>query len=142
MVQNLAAVLLMGAIGGYLTPTVNRIKSERFSVNWGITILSPVAGAVMGAVGLLLVQNTVGRLGDVPDEDLSKLWDSTVSGSTTGALALAVALAFGFSAKLTSSYLVKLGKSFEEERKEKNADVVTVQDNPDGGASEADAETP
>lgn len=72
---------------------------QEYGTSWGVLMLSPVAGALAAAGGLLLVRfladPDVGVLGEL----FRAAWDAPSS-----PVALALALLFGFSGRLFSSY--------------------------------------
>ncbi|WP_143517535.1 hypothetical protein [Pseudonocardia sp. MH-G8] len=94
--------LLLGALGGFLSPVVTTLTHERESTahesSWGIMVLTPVGGALTAVGGLLLVRLLadvdIGILGPV---FLANSWENAQS-----PVALALALLFGFSGRLFS----------------------------------------
>jgi hypothetical protein len=95
---NHETTMLVGAVGGFLSPTVESLTSrDARSSSWGIMILSPVGGALTAIGGLLLVgllsADGVGLLGEV----FTNSW-----GNPNSVVALALALLFGFSGQLFS----------------------------------------
>ncbi|WP_091297758.1 hypothetical protein [Amycolatopsis xylanica] len=93
--------LLLGAIGGFLAPLV-KINNGQRAASWGVMVLSPVGGALTAIGGLLLVRllsdDKVNVLGPV-------LRDNSWEHPTT-ALALSLALLFGFSGRLFSKLAI------------------------------------
>ncbi|GLF94011.1 hypothetical protein [Streptomyces yaizuensis] len=89
--------MLMGALGGFLSPVIGVLRSQRPS-SWGVLVLAPVGGALAASGGLLLVRMLsdpeLNLLGEV---FLANSWDAP-----TRPLALAIALLFGFSGTLFS----------------------------------------
>ncbi|CAM5413106.1 hypothetical protein [Streptomyces aurantiogriseus] len=47
--------ILLGALGGFLSPVVGVMRSQRPS-SWGVLVLAPVGGALAAVGGLLLVR--------------------------------------------------------------------------------------
>jgi hypothetical protein len=90
--------MLVGAIGGFLAPAVSALTSTSRTSTWGVLVLSPVGGALTGLMGLLLVyflsSDQIGILGKVFN---SNSWDNPET-----AIALTLALLFGFSGRLFS----------------------------------------
>lgn len=89
--------MLLGALGGFLSPMLGVMRSQRPS-SWGVLVLAPVGGALAAVGGLLLVRmladpelNLLGRV------FLENSWDAPAR-----PLSLAVALLFGFSGTLFS----------------------------------------
>jgi hypothetical protein len=89
--------LLMGALGGFLSPVVAALTTHKAS-SWGIMVLSPVGGALTAVGGLLIVRllsdPKINILGSV---FLQNSWDAPGN-----SLALGLALLFGFSGQLFS----------------------------------------
>ncbi|MQS37845.1 hypothetical protein [Streptomyces katsurahamanus] len=89
--------MLMGALGGFLSPLIGVMRSQR-PASWGVMVLAPVGGALAAAGGLLLVRMLadpeLNLLGEV---FLVNSWDAPER-----PIALALALLFGFSGTLFS----------------------------------------
>ncbi|MEN8655055.1 hypothetical protein ABCR94_31840 [Streptomyces sp. 21So2-11] len=47
--------MLVGALGGFLSPVIGVMRSQRPS-SWGVLVLAPVGGALAAVGGLLLVR--------------------------------------------------------------------------------------
>jgi len=89
--------MLLGALGGFLSPVVGVLRSQRAS-SWGVLVLAPVGGALAAVGGLLLVRM-------LADPDLNLLGQVFLANSWDAPdrpLALAMALLFGFSGTLFS----------------------------------------
>lgn len=93
--------LLMGALGGFLSPVVTTLTTHKAS-SGSIMVLSPVGGALTAVGGLLIVRllsdPKVNILGSV---FLENSWDTPRS-----SLALGLALLFGFSGRLFSQVAI------------------------------------
>ncbi|MGW4890774.1 hypothetical protein ACWEQL_00675 [Kitasatospora sp. NPDC004240] len=89
--------LLLGGLGGFLSPIVGVLRAQRPS-SWGVLVLAPVGGALAAPGGLLLVRMLadpeLNLLGQV---FLHNSWDAP-----DRPIALAIALLFGFSGTLFS----------------------------------------
>ncbi|WP_158854602.1 hypothetical protein [Saccharothrix deserti] len=90
-------LLLLGALGGFLAPLV-RINTGQQASSWGVMVLSPVGGALTSVGGLLLVR----LLSDRSINLLGEVFRDNSWGNPTSALAMALALLFGFSGRLFS----------------------------------------
>ncbi|SOD86720.1 hypothetical protein [Streptomyces sp. Ag109_G2-15] len=91
------ATMLLGALGGFLSPVIGVLRSQRPS-SWGVLVLAPVGGALAAVGGLLLVRM-------LADPDLNLLGQVFLENSWAAParpLALAMALLFGFSGTLFS----------------------------------------
>ncbi|MFE6825770.1 hypothetical protein [Streptomyces sp. NPDC057690] len=89
--------MLLGALGGFLSPVIGAMRSQRSS-SWGVLVLAPVGGALAAIGGLLLVRM-------LADPDLNLLGQVFYENSWTAPtrpIALATALLFGFSGTLFS----------------------------------------
>lgn len=89
--------MLLGALGGFLSPVAGVLRSQRTS-SWGVLVLAPVGGALAAVGGLLLVRM-------LADPDLNLLGQVFLENSwaaPTRPMALAIALLFGFSGSLFS----------------------------------------
>lgn len=89
--------MLLGALGGFLSPVIGVMRSQRPS-SWGVLVLAPVGGALAAVGGLLLVRM-------LADPDLNLLGQVFLENSWSAPerpIALAVALLFGFSGQLFS----------------------------------------
>lgn len=95
--QSQLPVLLVGAVGGFLSPMVASLLRQRTS-SWGVIVLSPVGGALTAFGGLLLLRFLASPSIGVFDELLSGA-DLDRPGSTT---TLALALLLGFSGRVFS----------------------------------------
>jgi hypothetical protein len=93
--------LLMGALGGFLSPVVTTLTTHKPS-SGSIMVLSPVGGALTAVGGLLIVRllsdPKVNILGSV---FLENSWDTP-----RNSLALGLALLFGFSGRLFSQVAI------------------------------------
>ncbi|MFD1545766.1 hypothetical protein [Nonomuraea guangzhouensis] len=89
--------LLLGAIGGFLSPVVGAMRAQKQS-SWGVMVLSPVGGALAAAGGLLLTR----MLSDQQINILGQVFRENSWGAPDKPLALALALLFGFSGTLFS----------------------------------------
>lgn len=90
--------MLLGALGGFLSPVVGVMRSQRPPSSWGVLVLAPVGGALAAVGGLLLVRM-------LADPDLNLLGQVFLENSWTAParpIALAIALLFGFSGQLFS----------------------------------------
>jgi hypothetical protein len=95
--------LLLGSVGGFLAPLTlvwqkNDKAETEYATSWGVLLLSPVAGALAAYGGLLL-------LSFLSDENISVLGEVFRDNSWSnpnGAVALTLALLFGFSGRLFS----------------------------------------
>ncbi|MFQ6325712.1 hypothetical protein ACLMAL_06180 [Nocardia sp. CWNU-33] len=94
--------MLMGALGGFLAPTVSSLTNRNTPSSWGVRVLSPVGGALTAVGGLLLVDllsdSRVNLLGSI----FRDVWEKP-----TTPIALALALLFGFSGRLFSSMAIR-----------------------------------
>ncbi|MFJ8104700.1 hypothetical protein [Streptomyces sp. NPDC096132] len=89
--------MLLGALGGFLSPVVGVMRSQRPS-SWGVLVLAPVGGALAAVGGLLLVR----MLADPDLNLLGQVFLENSWGAPERPIALAVALLFGFSGQLFS----------------------------------------
>ncbi len=89
--------LLLGAIGGFLAPMV-RLSTGQKASSWGVMVLSPVGGALTAVGGLLLVR----LLSDENINVLGEVFRDNSWEAPSAALAMALALLFGFSGRLFS----------------------------------------
>ncbi|GJF33086.1 hypothetical protein KNE206_57860 [Kitasatospora sp. NE20-6] len=84
--------LLVGALGGFLSPLVGAVRSQRPSPR-GVPVLAPVGGALAAVGGLLLVRTLADpRLGLLGEVFLENSW-----GAPARPIALAIALLSGLS---------------------------------------------
>jgi hypothetical protein len=97
------AVLLTGALGGFLAPAVGALVGRGFK-SLGVVVLSPVGGAMAAVGGLLVLQLVSGSGTGVLGPALSDPWSPPGTAPTPAALALA--LLFGFSGRLFSQVAI------------------------------------
>ncbi|WP_157108420.1 hypothetical protein [Aldersonia kunmingensis] len=97
--------MLVGAVGGFLAPTVTSLTSEGVRSAWGVLILGPVGGALTAVGGVLLVNflAEIGVLGKIFADSWIDPW-SVVS--------LSVALLVGFSGHLFSQLAISAVAEF------------------------------
>ncbi|MCM2424910.1 hypothetical protein [Streptomyces sp. RKAG337] len=89
--------MLFGALGGFLSPVIGVLRSQRHS-SWGVLVLAPVGGALAATGGLLLVRMLADpRLSVLGTVFLDSSWNSPDQ-----PVAMATALLFGFSGTLFS----------------------------------------
>ncbi|WP_327300240.1 hypothetical protein [Streptomyces goshikiensis] len=93
----IAAVLLLGGLGGFLSPLIGVMRSQR-RTSWGVLVLAPVGGALAAPGGLLLVR----MLADPELNLLGQVFLHNSWGAPAQPISLAVALLFGFSGTLFS----------------------------------------
>ncbi|MGW4567317.1 hypothetical protein ACWEN3_34670 [Streptomyces sp. NPDC004561] len=89
--------MLLGALGGFLSPVIGVLRSQRAS-SWGVLVLAPVGGALAAVGGLLLVR----MLADPELNLLGQVFLENSWNAPTRPMALAMALLFGFSGTLFS----------------------------------------
>ncbi|WP_143659277.1 hypothetical protein [Streptomyces sp. SA15] len=89
--------MLLGALGGFLSPAIGVMRSQRPS-SWGVLVLAPVGGALAAVGGLLLVR----MLADPELNLLGQVFLENSWGAPERPIALAMALLFGFSGTLFS----------------------------------------
>ncbi|ARF71254.1 hypothetical protein B7C62_02525 [Kitasatospora albolonga] len=89
--------MLLGALGGFLSPVVGVMRSQRHS-SWGVLVLAPVGGALAATGGLLLIRMLADpQLGVLGEVFLENSWNAP-----DRPVAMATALLFGFSGNLFS----------------------------------------
>jgi hypothetical protein len=89
--------LLLGALGGFLSPVIGVLRSQR-TTSWGTLTLAPVGGALAAVGGLLLVR----MLADPELNLLGHVFLDNSWNAPAHPIALAIALLFGFSGTLFS----------------------------------------
>ncbi|MFE7646609.1 hypothetical protein [Streptomyces phaeoluteigriseus] len=89
--------MLLGALGGFLSPVVGVMRSQRHA-SWGVLVLAPVGGALAATGGLLLVR----MLADPQLSLLGEVFLENSWNSPDRPVAMATALLFGFSGSLFS----------------------------------------
>lgn len=98
--QSREIFLLMGAVGGF-TSRITRVlkkqpKPTDYGASWSTLMLSPIAGALAGWLGLLIV----GALADKPLAVLSETLDEVTWNAPTHPIALSLAFLCGFSERV------------------------------------------
>ncbi|WP_340379664.1 hypothetical protein U5640_30425 [Streptomyces sp. SS7] len=90
--------MLLGALGGFLSPVVGVLRAQRPPSSWGVLVLAPVGGALAAVGGLLLVR----MLADPELNLLGQVFLENSWSTPDRPIALAIALLFGFSGQLFS----------------------------------------
>ncbi|MEU1510667.1 hypothetical protein ABZ490_00655 [Streptomyces sp. NPDC005811] len=90
--------MLLGALGGFLSPVVGVMRAQRPPSSWGVLVLAPVGGALAAVGGLLLVR----MLADPELNLLGQVFLENSWNAPARPIALAIALLFGFSGQLFS----------------------------------------